>query len=228
MSNSNQPVSELEETVREPTLDAVESSTDEEFYAFGDGSARAGPLHNQQVYRKKARDTELYRTACNKMNHPQRDEERTRMWREEMAQEGEDSRDPSQTRSFLQPNPRGCLYQQAGHYLLPNQINPRRQPTYLPKQASPRGFSQYEESHLPNTNTRVAYSRHQVQDRIRQIRGPEEQRSQLLAPARRYGRQEVCEERNSERCKKRRIGVCKQTDTTQDQRTFVRVLGKRF
>ena len=177
--------------------EAVESSSDEEFYAFDGGDAcAAGPLQNQQVYRMKARNAELYRTACNKMSHPQRDEEKTRMRREEMAQEGKDSRDRSQARSFLQANP--------------------------------RGFSQYEESHSPNTNTRVAYSRYQVQDRTRQILGTEEQQSQLLAPACRYGRQEVCEERNSECCKKRRIGVCKQTDTTQDQRTFVRVLGKRF
>ena len=227
MSNSNQPVSELEETLRAPTVDAVESSTDEEFYAFGDGGARADPSPNQQVIRVKARNTELYRTACNKTSHSQRDKERTRMWQEEMAEEGKDSQDCSQTSSFLPANPRGCSHHQGDHSDLPNQINPRRQPaTYLPKQASPPRFPQNEESRSPNTNTRrVAYSRYQVQDRIRQLHGTEEQRSQPLAPARRYGRREVCKERNSEH---RRIGVCNQTDTTQEQRTFVRVLGKRF
>ena len=42
---------------------------------------------------------------------------------------------------------------------------------------------------------------------------------------RRYGRQEVCEERDQRR---RRIGVCQVSDATREHRTFVRVLNKRF
>lgn len=56
-----------------------------------------------------------------------------------------------------------------------------------------------------------------------------EQRSEVLPYFRRYGRQEVGEVRNAEyRPTSRRHGVCKETDITQAQRTFVRVLGKRF
>ena len=119
MSNSNQPVSELEETLRPPTVDAVESSTDEEFYAFGDGGARADPLHliNRSI-RVKARNTELYRTACNKTEpFTKRQRKETRMWREEMVQEGKDSQDCSQASSFLPANPRGCSHHQGDHSL---------------------------------------------------------------------------------------------------------------
>ena len=56
----------------------------------------------------------------------------------------------------------------------------------------------------------------------------EEHPSQLVALGRRCGRQEVSKERNSEYYKNRRVGICKETDTTQGHRTFVRVLGKRF
>lgn len=62
----------------------------------------------------------------------------------------------------------------------------------------------------------------------RKSHAPAEQRSEVLPYARRYGRQEVSEVRNSEYRMSRRHGVCKETDTTQEQRTFVRVLGKRF
>ncbi|KAL9987716.1 hypothetical protein ACROYT_G002066 [Oculina patagonica] len=73
--------------------EAVESSSDEEFYAFDDGDARPGPLQNQHLYRMKARNAELYRTACDKMSPPQRDEERIPMRQREMAREGKQSRD---------------------------------------------------------------------------------------------------------------------------------------
>lgn len=65
-------------------------------------------------------------------------------------------------------------------------------------------------------------------DRSRQSHAPAEQRHQVLSDARRCGRQEVCEVRNSECCRRRRTGVCKETDTCQENRTFVRVLVKRF
>ncbi len=256
--------------------EAVESSSDEEFYAFDDGDARPGPLHNQHLYRMKPRNAELCRTACDKMSPPQRDEERIRMRREEMAQERKQSRDRS--------------HYQESHS--PNQGNPRDrshyhmyQASHSSNQANPRGYSRanYQVSYSPNANTRGACSPHRVQDRNekrtsrtqtirssvylqqniqleetglpkrrnecsnravktlppiqqrrtkaaspRQLHGPKEHRSQPSSPARRCGRQEVCEERSSEYCWNRRVGVCKQTDTTQGQRTFVRVLGKRF
>ncbi len=43
--------------------------------------------------------------------------------------------------------------------------------------------------------------------------------------ARRFGRQEVREEENQRR---RRIGVCQESDVTREHRTFLRVLNKRF
>ena len=73
-----------------------------------------------------------------------------------------------------------------------------------------------------NSNTPV-HSR-----QLRQTHASAEQRSEVLPYVRRCGRQEVREVRNSEYHMSRRNGVCKETDTTQEQRTFVRVLGKRF
>lgn len=46
-------------------------------------------------------------------------------------------------------------------------------------------------------------------DRSRQSRRPAEQRNEVLLYARRCSRQEVCEVRNSESCRRRRIGVCR-------------------
>ena len=65
-------------------------------------------------------------------------------------------------------------------------------------------------------------------NRLRQSRVPVEQRSDVLLRVRRYGRQEVCEGENADNRMSRRHGVCKETDGTQEQRTFLRVLGKRF
>ena len=66
-------------------------------------------------------------------------------------------------------------------------------------------------------------------DRSRQSHPPAEQQNQIISPqARRRGRQEVCDVRNSGCCRRRRTGVCKETDTSQEYRTFVRVLEKRF
>ena len=66
-------------------------------------------------------------------------------------------------------------------------------------------------------------------DHSRQSHAPAEQRNQVLPVyARRCGRQEVSEVRNSESCRSRRIGVCKETDTSGENRTFVRMLEKRF
>ena len=65
-------------------------------------------------------------------------------------------------------------------------------------------------------------------DRLWQSRVQPEPRSHVLSHFRRYGRQEVCEGKNAENHMIRRKGVCKETDGTQEQRTFLRVLGKRF
>ena len=66
-------------------------------------------------------------------------------------------------------------------------------------------------------------------DRSRQSHPPTEQRNQIISScARRCGRQEDCEERNFECCRRRRAGVCKETDTYEECRTFARVLEKRF
>ena len=61
-------------------------------------------------------------------------------------------------------------------------------------------------------------------DGSRQSHPPVEQRKQVFLYARRCGRQEVCEVRNSEWCRRTRVGVCKQckeTDTCRENRTFV-------
>lgn len=65
-------------------------------------------------------------------------------------------------------------------------------------------------------------------DRLRQSPVPAEQRSHVLSHVRRYGRREVCEGKNAENRMSRRKGVCEETDGTQEQRTFLRVFGKRF
>lgn len=65
-------------------------------------------------------------------------------------------------------------------------------------------------------------------ERSRQSQASAVQRNQVLLYARRCGRQEVCEARNSECSRRRRTGVCKETDTCRKNRTFVRVLEKRF
>ena len=54
----------------------------------------------------------------------------------------------------------------------------------------------------------------------------QENQSSPLLSVRRAGRQEVCKERNERG--RRRIGVCRETDNTRQDRIFVRVLGKRF
>ena len=78
---------------------------------------------------------------------------------------------------------------------------------------------------LPPTQQRIR----KTADRPHQSHPPAEQQNQIILPrARRRGRQEVCEVRNCECCRRRRTGVCKETDTYQEYRTFVRVLGKRF
>ena len=61
----------------------------------------------------------------------------------------------------------------------------------------------------------------------RQIgRSEDHQNCHALLTTRRSGRQEVLEGRDKR--EGRRIGVCQETDGTQETRTFVRVLGKRF
>lgn len=78
---------------------------------------------------------------------------------------------------------------------------------------------------LPPTQQRIR----KTTDRSCQSHPPAEQQNQIILPrARRRGRQEVCEVRNSECCRRRRTGVCRETDSCQEYRTFVRVLGKRF
>lgn len=62
----------------------------------------------------------------------------------------------------------------------------------------------------------------------RQIRIEDHQNCQALLTMRRSGRQEVLEGRDKRAARRRRIGVCQVTDGTQEQRIFVRVLGKRF
>ena len=57
------------------------------------------------------------------------------------------------------------------------------------------------------------------------VLGSEEKRSQPRTNFHRVGRQEVCEARNQFR---RRQGVCESIDGTKEQRTFTRVLYKRF
>ena len=51
-------------------------------------------------------------------------------------------------------------------------------------------------------------------------------RTQNVVAVRRCGRQELCDEANQRPVK--RNGVCYATDDTEKQRTFVRVLAKRF
>ena len=48
----------------------------------------------------------------------------------------------------------------------------------------------------------------------------------LWLPVRQTGRQQVYKEGNEHR--RRRIGVCRETDETKEHRMFVRVLSKRF
>lgn len=60
----------------------------------------------------------------------------------------------------------------------------------------------------------------------RQMNAIQENQSPPLLFVRRAGRQEVCPERNERG--RRRIGVCRETDNTRQDRVFVRVLGKRF
>ena len=65
-------------------------------------------------------------------------------------------------------------------------------------------------------------------NRSRQSHPPAEQRNHQVLHAHQCGRQEACEEMKSESCRRRRVGVCKETDSCQEDRTFVRVLKKRF
>ena len=269
--------------------EAVKNSSDEEFYDFDDGDPRTGRLQNQQVFLRKARNGEPYRTPCDKMSPPQRDEERIR--RKGVAQKEKYSPNHSQCQgkySQNQVNFRDGSNCEASY--LPDQANSRVCSHYKtscsPNQAKLRGYSRYQASCSPMTNTRGSCLPHRVQHRnegasrqtirssvylqqnmlnmqleetgpakrrnelsdravttlppIQQRRAMaarphqfshgrhEEQPSQLLAPGRRCGRQEASEERNSYYCKNRRIGICKETDKTQEHRTFVRVLGKRF
>lgn len=78
---------------------------------------------------------------------------------------------------------------------------------------------------LPPTQQRIR----KTADRSRQSHPPSEQRNQIILPhARRRSREEVCEVRNVDGCRRTRAGVCKETDTSQEYRTFARVLEKRF
>ena len=61
----------------------------------------------------------------------------------------------------------------------------------------------------------------------RQLNRIDERPHQPRLPARRYGVQEVCEARTDPRGT-RRIGICQDTDKSQEHRRFVRVLSKRF
>ena len=60
----------------------------------------------------------------------------------------------------------------------------------------------------------------------RQLNTTQQHQGQPLLPLRRAGWKEICDSRNE--CGGRRIGVCTETDTTLENRTFARVLRKRF
>lgn len=239
--------------------DAVESSSDKEFYSFDDDSTQPGSFQKRQIYRMKAQDAEPYPAASDTMRPQPRDEKT--MCGEEIDQKRKTPRGRSNQSSYQlnQANPRNLLQYQSN---------------YSPKQSC---------SYSPSTNIQRANLLHQVQgsnetcpssqtissflnlqkntqreeagplrrrnacidtavttlppiqqrtrntpDRLRQSRVPAEQHSDVLSRVRRYGRQEVCEGGNAENRMSRRQGVCKETDSTQEQRTFVRVLGKRF
>ena len=234
--------------------EAVESSLDEVFYDFDDGVARTDLLQNRQVCRMKARNAELRRTAYHEMCLTQIDVEKIR--RKGIVQRGIYSANQSHCHAIYlhnQVNPRQFSHCQAsrspntntrGAYL-PQQVQARnekrtsrqtiRSPIYLQQNMLNKQLEETDQAKrknecsnrsvttLPPIQRRAMVTRpHQSSHRT------EEQPSQLLAPGRRCGQQKVCEDRRSEYCKNRRIGVCKETDTTQEHRTFFRVLQKRF
>lgn len=264
--------------------DAVVSSSDEEFYAFDDGSSRPDLFQKQQAHRMKTRNVKLHRTACAEMsptqgtNVPRRD-----------ATDTENSPDYSLHRASCSANHANFPGFSHRQPYLPNQVNSRGRPRYQSSHHSfnrtnCRGVLHHQARTSPSTqNSRrplpapvqdrnggkqtshqnirsSAYLQQQMQreeatsterrnvdsnravtmlppiqrrtriteERSRQSQASPLQRNQVLLYARRCGRQEVCEARNSECSKRRRTGVCKETDNCRENRTFVRVLQKRF
>ena len=240
-------------------IDAVKSSSDEEFYSFDDDSTQPGAFQKRQIYRMRTTDAEPYPAKSHTMSPLPRDEKN--MYGEEIYQKRKNSpgRSNQSSYQFTQANPRD---------------HSQHQSSYSPKQAG---------SYSPNSNIQRVNSLHQVQgsdetcssrqtimpslnlqkntqwegtgpsirqnacsdtavttlppiqqrtrktpDRLRQTRVSVQQRSHVLSHVRRYGRQEVCEGKSAENRMSGRKGVCEETDGTQEQRTFLRVLGKRF
>ena len=116
----------------------------------------------------KARNEERYRTACDKMSPPQRDEKRIR--RKGIAKGGIYSGNHSHYQGRNLPNQENFLDRShcQASYLL-NQANPRWCSNYKtncsPKEAKLRGCSRYQASCSPDTHITSACSSHQAQDR---------------------------------------------------------------
>ncbi|KAJ7388989.1 hypothetical protein OS493_034378 [Desmophyllum pertusum] len=121
-----------------------------------------------------------------------------------------------------QPNTRDAC----SHYQVQDRSEKRtsRRSSVYMQQDMPRnetGSAQKRPDHSNRATTRFPAMQQCTTAHSCQLQGTEEHRS-------RCRRQEVCEVRNPEYSRHRRIGVCLQTDSTREHRKFVRILAKRF
>lgn len=221
------------------------SSSEEECYAsvgnkLTTRAPQAGWLPNTEdcLEGNHFQAAKVYRSAYDEMSRPRIDERRMHR-KETLPQEHRrDTRDQCSHHyqriypAHNQDNTRrGCslpLYQANTQSYSHNQIQDRKEK--LNAQHNMQRSQEAERKEWCNRETRLPpiqqHTRVMAADPRQLNRFKEEDRHQPLLFSRRYGRQEVCEERNQRG--RRRIGICQQTDSTQEQRTFVRILGKRF
>ena len=253
----DQCFSPVETTMESYQSDAVKSSSDKEFNSFDGNSSRPGPSQKRQIYRMKAQDAEPYPTASDIMSPLPRDEKNMCGEKFDRKRKNAPSRSnqssyqlnhgysPEQACSYSpstniqRANLHHQLQAQGSNETYPScqtissslnlQRNTKREETGPPIRRN--ASSESAVTTLPPIQQRITKQQGNTQHRLRQsqLQVPLEQRgSAVLSRVRRYGRQEVCEGRNTEYRMSRRQGVCKETDNTQEQRTFVRVLGNVF